>query len=134
VVDGVTRALGEASHQWRSDASQGLPQALELRWDRPVALKEIHLTFDTGFERPLCLTHSDRFNAQMVRGPQPETVKDYDLEVGDGAEWRTVLRERGNYQRKRVHRVEAAGVRALRLVVKATQGVAEARVFEIRAY
>ncbi len=134
VTNGVTRALGEASNQWRSAPGKVLPQWLELRWERPVAVREVHLTFDTGFERPLCLTHSDSFNSRMIRGPQPETVKDYDLKVAEAGQWRTVLKARGNYQRKRVHRVEAEGVEALRLVVRATQGVPEARVFEVRVY
>lgn len=134
IVDGWARSLGDDSHQWRSAPGAPLPQHLELAWPEPVKLREIHLTLDTGFERPLCLTNSDSFTAKMVRGPQPETVRDYDLLARIGGEWRLLHAERGNYQRKRVHRVQAEGVEALRLVIRATHGVPEARVFEVRVY
>lgn len=132
VVDGWSRALGEVSHQWRSVGD--LPQWLELSWREPVAVREVHLTFDTGFQRSLCLTHSDAFNAHMIRAAQPETVRDYDLLAQVGGEWQTVALERGNYQRKRVHSCALVGVVALRLVVHATQGDPTARVFEVRVY
>jgi hypothetical protein len=42
---------------------------------------------------------------------------------------------KGNYQRRRVHQLESAErVRALRVQVRATNGLDHARVFEIRVY
>ncbi len=134
VLDGWTRELAGESHQWRSSPGADLPQRLELAWPKAVDLAEVHLTFDTGFARPLAHTHYDYLAAQMVRGPQPETVRDYDLEALINGEWRPLLQARGNYQRKRVHAVDAKGVEALRLIVLATQGASEVGAFEIRAY
>lgn len=111
-----------------------MPQWLELSWPEPIALSEIHLTFDSGFPRPLCLTQSDGFNARMVRGPQPETVRDYELLARSGGQWRSLVKVRGNYQRQRVHKLEAQMVEALRLEVEATNGDPSARIFEIRVY
>lgn len=134
IQDGWTRKLERQSHQWRSAPGEALPQHLELEWEEPVSVREVHLTFDTGFQRPLCLTNSEQFTAKMVRGPQPETVCDYDLEARVEGAWRPLLRERGNYQRKRVHVAGVEGAQALRLIVRATNGVPEARVFEVRVY
>jgi hypothetical protein len=39
---------------------------------------------------------------------------------------------RDNHQRLQRHRVDARGVRRLRLVVASTNGASEARVFEVR--
>ena len=49
---------------------------VELAWDAPQTIREVQLTFDTGFHRELTLTSSDSHNAHMVRAPQPETVRD----------------------------------------------------------
>ncbi len=136
VLDGVTRAthpglhpvLDQAAHQWRSS---GLPAWIELRWPRPRKVREIRITFDTGFERELTLTMSDLYNSRMIRGPQPETVSDYTLSAAGGWE----LAVRGNYQRLRIHRLqEPLHTDWLRLTAHRTHGDACARIFEIRVY
>jgi hypothetical protein len=134
VLDGWTRELACQSHQWRSAPGDPLPAHLELTWREAVKVREVHLTFDTGFARPLAHTQYDDLAAKMVRGPQPETVRDYDLLARLGGAWRLLLQARGNYQRKRVHAVDASGIEALRVAVLATNGVPEARVFEVRVY
>jgi len=90
--------------------------------------------FDTGLQRQLTLSHSDSTNRNQIRGPQPETIKDYQLEVCHGESTRAVIRVSGNYQRKRVHLIEPSTVDALNFQALATQGSGEARLFEIRVY
>ncbi|MFZ5917366.1 MAG: FAD-dependent oxidoreductase [Chloroflexota bacterium] len=141
VLNGLTRAtrpelhpdLPLATNRWTSGA---LPAWIELRWPSPQTLSEIHLTFDTGFQRELTLTMSDAYAATMIRGPQPETVRDYRLEFsGPSGGVVETLSVRGNYLGRRVHRLaEPVLASALRLVVEATHGAPEARLFEIRAY
>lgn len=139
VLDGVTRdelhvGSGELvrSHAWRSGpmvANQ--PQWIELTWDAPVNASEIHFWFDTGFQRQLTLSANDSTNRTVIRGPQPETVRDYQILL-DGQE---VVSVSGNYQRKRVHRLDAPRkVSRLRLVINATNGAPEARLFGIAVY
>ncbi len=93
-------------------------------------IREIHLTFCTGLSRELTLSPSDRLTAKTIRGPQPETVKDYNL-VADG---RVVLEVRGNYLRKRTHRLPALAASRLRLEFLATHGSPRVRLFEVRVY
>jgi hypothetical protein len=134
VAQGPARATKSSWGSWSDDAtncweSQSLPAALTLEWPSERRIAEIHLTFCSGFERELTLSASDHVTSKTVRGPQPETVKDYDIIV-DG---RTVLEVRGNYLRKRVHRMDSP-LTASKLQVKitATHGYPAARLFEIR--
>lgn len=134
VINGIHRGVGSTTNRWISDPSQGLPQSIELRFREPARIREVHLVFDTGLNRPLTLTHSDGFHRRMAPGAQPETVRDYELQLIDGESAKTVADVGGNYQRKCIHRFDAATAGGIRLTVKATNGDKSARVFEIRAY
>jgi hypothetical protein len=76
----------------------------------------------------------DSINDQVVRGPQPETVRDYTVEARVEGSWHEVLDVTGNYQRKVVHPIEPVMADSVRLTVHATNGDAAARVFETRLY
>ncbi len=137
VIDGVTRSLDferlgpwvdRQTHRWESVE---LPAWIELTLPAGTALHEIHLTFDTGFERELILSSSDHITSKVIRGPQPETVKHYRILF----DHQVVAEETNNYLRKRVHRLrDAIPVTKLRIEVLSTHGVSAARIFEIRAY
>jgi len=146
-VSGHTRADGgergahpdraaAGTQRWISDPAAGLPAWLELRWEKPVTPRQVRLVFDTGMHRPLTLSHSDAFAQRMEWGrPQSETVRDYVLQGEVDGAWVELARAEGNYQRLRVHDLEAApAVSALRLCVEATNGVDEARVCGVRVY
>jgi hypothetical protein len=142
VVDGVDRDIPgnpatrrpAETHHWA--APLGPDGAwLELSWPEPQAIGEVVLKFDTGFPRELTLTASDSINRGIVRAPQPETVRDYSIvaTLPDGRE-RTLATIEGNHQRLNRVRVEPATARAVRVVVTRTNGLPEARVFEVRCY
>ncbi len=130
-VDSKTADLIK-SHRWTSQPiAAGGKEWIELTWPAAVDVREIHLTFDTCFTRELMLTPSDGNTKKMVRGPQPETVRDFSVLL-DGKPVATVA---GNYSRKRVIKLDAAtSVKSLRLEITATNGVPEARVFEIGVF
>lgn len=134
ILSGVTRHRHGVENQWASAPGRALPQSIELRWDGPREISEVQIIFDTGFARPLTLTHSDRFNEKIIRGPQPETVRDYVVEVEMDGHWVEITRVTGNYQRRRVHNFECLTATALRITCEATNGDAQARIFEVRAY
>jgi hypothetical protein len=136
ISDGFTRefhsALGPwadgAAHRWESAS---LPAWIELAWHAPREVSEIHLTFDSGFERELTLSASDSTTRKLIRGPQPELVRDYSILLDN----RLVVTCTDNTLRKRVHRLKTpVPVRRLRLIITSTHGVPNGRVFEIRAY
>jgi hypothetical protein len=136
VVDGITRALkpewgawsDDGIHQWRSGE---LPAWMELVWPNPVTMNEVHLTFDSEFERLLILTFSESANQGVIRGPQPELVKHYRIH----ADGKLIADIEDNWLRKRVHRLEQPlSIRKLRIEFLSTHGVPEARLFEVRVH
>jgi hypothetical protein len=130
VTNGVTRQRGEQTNQWTSDPADPQPWIM-LEFDGPKPIREVQLIFDTGFARPLTFTHSDPFNARIIRGPQPETVRAYRVEGRVDGQWQTVAEVRDNYQRVRMHEANVEAD-AVRLTVWATNGEASARVYEVR--
>ena len=109
---------------WISDAAQGLPAWLELRWPRPVSFNEVQLTFDTNAVR--------RATPPLYR--YPECVKDYVVESASGPGWQELVSIEGNYERRRVHRFPRSMTDRLRIRVLATNGLASARIYEVRVY
>jgi hypothetical protein len=136
VINGITRDIpGRSINRWTTDMTPNGPW-LELAWDRPHALQEIQLTFDTGFQRELTLTASDGINHGIIRAPQPETVRDYTLSYRKTATGPLIelLQVKGHYQRLNRHRFPPIEAQAIRLHVQATNGDKLARVFEVRCY
>jgi hypothetical protein len=125
------------THRWMSDPAAGLPAWLELRWAELVTLGEVQVVFDTGQHRFLTLSQADGYTRRMHWGePQPETVRDYRIEIESAAgQWTEACTVRGNYQRLRRHGWNLPlRTRAVRVVVESTNGLDHARVFEVRAY
>jgi hypothetical protein len=96
----------------------------------------VQLTFDTGFHRELTLTSSESINKGIIRAPQPETVRDYQLQYRPTADgrWQPLVEVHGNHQRLVRHEFAPISADAVRLLVTATNGDSLARVFEVRCY
>jgi len=125
-LSGMTRP-GARSELWRSDPAQALPQWLMLDLGEAHAVATAVLIFDTNLAR-----------INRVMPPfhhAPECVRDYRLQAETTAgEWTDVVRVTGNYQRRREHRFVPVTARRWRLLVEATNGVPEARLYEVRLY
>jgi hypothetical protein len=132
VTDGITRNIPDKRgdpaelHQWAAPS----PAWIELRWPKPQRIRTVEITFDTGFKRQLTLSAQDSQNVNLLRAPQPETVRDYRVLCGA----RTVAEVKGNFQRKRRHDFDAVETDTVRVEVAATNGDPDARIFEIRCY
>ncbi len=135
VLNGYVRDLpGKTENLW---AARMTPEGvwLELSWPQPKTIRHVQITFDTGFQRPLTLTAQDNYNARMIRGPQPETVRDYELLYADaGGKTNSLLKVTGNHRRLNRHDFEPIDAKSIRLKITATNGADTARVFEIRCY
>jgi len=135
VLNGYVRDLpGKTENVW---AARMTPEGAwwELSWPQPKTIRHIQITFDTGFHRPLTLTAQDNYNARMIRGPQPETVRDYELLYTDTTgKLNSLLKVTGNHQRLNRHDFEPIDVKSIRLKITAINGADTARVFEIRCY
>ncbi len=135
VIDGEVRDVPTHwTHRWGAEMIDG-GQWIELTWNEPVAVEEVQITFDSGFHRQLTLSAQDSTSRSVVRGPQPELVKDYKLIAtdndGNTIEIATI---EDNYQRLRRHRLERRSLKSLRLHIQSTHGTKQIRVFEVRCY
>ncbi|MGH9663369.1 MAG: FAD-dependent oxidoreductase [Bryobacteraceae bacterium] len=136
VIDGYTRDIpGGAKHHWGARLGDG-GAWIELTWEQPQTIREIQITFDSGFHRELTLSAQNSVNAGTIRAPQPETVRDYQILYRDSpsGELRKAAEVTGNHQRLNRHNVDVAGARAIRIHVNSTNGDALARIFEVRCY
>ncbi|MBN2327563.1 MAG: FAD-dependent oxidoreductase [Candidatus Omnitrophica bacterium] len=134
VINGVARGVSKRKNGWVSNPENVFPHWIELNFAEEKRIREIYVTFDTGLNRQLTLTHSDGNHRHQIWGPQPETVRDYEIQVLHGESAETVARVEGNYQRRRIHTFDARSATGIRLIVHSTNGSKEARIFEIRAY
>lgn len=108
---------------------------LELSWSEPQRLRQVQLTFDTGFHRELTLTSSDAANASIVRAQQPETVRDYKvLGRRPGGELIDLASVSGNFQRLNRVNFTPVELEAVRVHITASNGHDRASLFEVRCY
>jgi hypothetical protein len=136
VTDGWVRDIpGGERHQW---STRMTPDGawIELAWDQPRRIREIRITFDSGFQRELTLSGSDSATRGTVRAAQPETARDYTVSYRPAGRTELVplVQVAGNHQRLNRHRVDAVEAQAVRVHVTATNGDDFARIFEIRCY
>ena len=109
---------------WISDPGKSLPAFLQLEWDSPVEFNMVQLTFDTDQNR--------RVTLPLFR--YPDCVKDYTLEYHNGSSWEQIIKEEGNYTRRRIHLFDEIKSNKLRISIQATNGASTARVYEVRVY
>jgi hypothetical protein len=130
VKTGFVRDIpGKEVHHWEGPV--GADGAwIELQWEQPQRIRQVQITFDSGFQRELTLTSSDTINRGIVRSAQPETVKDYSVWAGPVK----VAEVKGNHQRLRRHQFDAVEASKLRIHITATNGDDYARIFEVRCY
>jgi FAD dependent oxidoreductase len=136
VINGVTRDVPlKAINRWTTTMTPEGPW-LELAWEKPQKVREVQLTFDSGFQRELTLSASDWANQGIIRAAQPETVRDYTLLYRKEKDGPLVelLKVDGNHQRLNRHRFEPVEAQVIRLQVRATNGDKLVRVFEVRCY
>jgi hypothetical protein len=123
-INGTARKWDGCTNMWASDPRQDMPQWLELDFGKKQTFNKVQLTFDTNMAPRL-----------PSEANPPEAVRDYEIQVPrDGGGWRTVAEAKGNFLRWRVHTFTPVTAQKLRVKVLATNGVNEARIFEVRVY
>ena len=127
VANGIARPYG-LPNLWSSALMHGKPEWLEIRFAEPKTVQEVRLTFNTDLNQRFINLRAVDSNVF------PETVKDYDVQVKQGAEYATVAAQRGNYQRRQIHRFPPVTTEAVRIMIYETNGSPFAEIFEVRVY
>jgi len=134
ITDGINRDIGNGkSHQWRADFKNGEPW-ITLKWNSPVQMNKVQFLFDTGLHRFLRISPQDTVYFGQERGPQPETVADYTLEVGRDGKYYPLQKMENNFLRLVTHEFEPITTDTIRIKIHKTNGDELARIFEIRCY
>ena len=124
VINGVARPE-RWTNIWISDPKEPFPQSLTLDLGEEVEVSSVYLTFDT-------FLMVDYWGFTPLE-PIKECVSDYSIEVTDGDNWKTVLEVKGNYQRRRIHKLKPpVATSKLKVVVLNTQGDKSARIYEVK--
>ena len=134
VINGVARTVGDSANCWQSDGIRPEGEELCLRFDKPQAVSQVRLTFDPNLNASIRLSLSSKRIAEQVPGVPPELVKDYDVELRRGGKTLAARQVRGNYQRLNVLDFDTAECDGIVLRVLKTNGISDARVYEVRAY
>lgn len=133
VVNGAARTVGKQANFWQAPVG-GRPW-LCLRFVRPVTVRKVSLTFDSNLSREITISLSDEVLARQVPGTPPELVKDYTLQGFCRGEQVFEKDIEGNYQRHCVLLLEnPVECDRILLTIRATNGAALARVYEVRVY
>jgi len=126
VLTGVTRPH-RTTNLWVSEATQALPQWLELSWAEPQHLSEVQLVF------PGHLIREYHAYAPFYRDPQ--CPRDYSIQAFVGGGWQEMVVVKDNYQRLRRHPFSAPVMaEKIRVMVTVTNGDPSASIYEIRCY
>ncbi|MDF2661411.1 MAG: pyridine nucleotide-disulfide oxidoreductase [Paenibacillus sp.] len=129
VTNGYLRPYG-GPHMWVSaPMREGRDEWLELQWDRPYDVSEIHLTFNDDVNEDLVNLHYKRTPFEII----PELVKNYRIEAQSNGAWTVLAAASDNRKRRNVHRLEqAVKTDRLRLIIESTNGTPFAEVVAIR--
>lgn len=133
IINGWNRSVDEKkTYQWQ--APMNGPQWIQLEWQKPQEIKEIQITFDTGLNRKLFLTGQDSEYSQQIRGPQPETVSDYSIEVKINGTFEEIIRVKDNFKRLNGYTIKPVITNSIRIIIHRTNGDKLARIFQVRCY
>lgn len=134
VISGVSRRIDGNHNQWRSAPIGKGGEWIQLQLEKAVCVKTVQIVFDSNFDLEKKITLSSRRQNQQQVGIPVELVKDYSVELMKDGAVVAAKQMRDNYQR--LCRIPFDGVEcdAVRVTVHTTNGIPEARIFEIRVY
>jgi hypothetical protein len=124
VINGFKRPVQNNYNGWQSDPDAGLPQWLKLEFERPSRMDVLEITFDTDL---------DNVTAWFGAAPA-ELVRDYAIFGERGSHRIPLAHVVDNSFRFRRHKFRSVWLDSIVIEVRATHGLEQARVFEVRCY
>ena len=134
LVSGINRTENGKSNVWQSAPLTEGKQSVTFRLDAEHDVERVQIVFDPDLSRPLKITMSPKRQAEQLIGIPPELVKDYNVVLYKNGSEVARKEMRGNYQR--LNRVDFDRTTAdeVKIEILATNGIANARVYEVRIY
>lgn len=133
IRDGYQRnELGEV-HEWISQIMGNEPEWIEIQWDNPINLGELHIKFDTDLTTEIEISLSRRIREQQVKGLPSSLVKKYQVQAFQKGKmvWGKMYTE--NCQRFCTH-YPSVLADCVRISIYDTWGSTQAKIFEVRSY
>ena len=135
VISGVSRTVKDKSNLWVSDGIAKCGEKLTLTLLKPENIRQIRVTFDPDLSAEICISVSKAFIEKEKKGIPERLVKDFDVSLLRSGKEVARREIRGNYQRLCILDFdEPAEADEACITVYATNGCADARVFEVRIY
>ena len=135
VINGVTRNEEETLNLWQSAGIGAEGETLSLQLKNEASISQIRLTFDPDLSEERCISVSKAFLDKEPIGVAKELVKDYNINIKKNGEIVWTKSVYDNYQRQNIIDLEQPIVSdQIDICITATNGDADARVFEVRVY
>lgn len=134
VLTGVTRDINGCTNAWHSDGLSTQGEWLQLSLAVPAPVRTVQLVFDSNFNLEKKISLSSRRIRQQQVGVPVELARDYDVALLRDGKVVACKHLRDNYQRLCHVQFEGEECDTVRVTVRATNGISEARIFEVRVY
>ena len=134
VINGVTRRVGDENNYWEAELGEN-GAAITLQLEKTESLSQIQLTFDPNLTKEIMPSMTRNVRERQVKGMPHELIKEYRVQLfKDGKEVYSKMVE-DNYQRlNRICLETPVECDTLTVTVLKTHGIAEGRIYEVRAY
>lgn len=134
VINGWTRNTDSQTNCWISGPIGEKGETLTLLWKQEIEVREIQLTFDPDLCLPIKITLSEKRKQQQQVGAPAALVKKYSVTLWKGGKAVYSETVENNYQRRNILQIAPTVCDKITVTVWETNGVSEARIFEIRIY
>lgn len=133
LVNGFTRPWCGVN-QWCADRNEELP-TIKLTWDKPQAIHEIRLFFDSELSMELPSSHPAHWlpthKLPLRNGMPLQLVRDFAIEKETPQGWVRIAECKDNIQRLVTLRFNTMETSAIRIVCKRTWGNMVARIYSL---
>lgn len=116
------RPVGEDNHAWECTSGDWI----EYRFKKPEPIKDVTLILDSGLDKAVMMSY--HFKHEELKQPPQVMPKEWDIEVKENNEWKTLLAEKSNYMRHRRIQVNR-NISAIRFKLNKTWGAEQSRVY-----
>lgn len=135
VINGVSRNEEGVKNLWQSAGISPEGEALTLSLESPSAVSQVRLSFDSNLSLAKKVTLSAKRQAEQQIGVPAELVRDFSVTLWSGERQLARKDIAGNFQRLCVVDFEKpVFCDRVEIRVTATNGSADARIFEVRVY